>query len=92
MVVKKRFVLSVFLIIDEYAFIIGELGFYRIFMHIMLTLAEMVIFKIVYMYKFSVIAASEWQNQDFSDYVYMIFIESAYEICWYGCKLWFIFV
>ena len=46
-----------FFFIDEYAYLIGEFGFYRIFMHIMLTLAEMVIFKIVYMFKFSVIAA-----------------------------------
>ena len=45
------------LIIDEYAYLIAEFGFYRILMHIMLTLAEMVIFKIVYMYKFSMIAA-----------------------------------
>ena len=22
----------------------------------------------------------------------MIFLESAYELCWYGCTLWFIFV
>ena len=45
------------LIIDEYAYLICEFGVYRIFMHIMLTLAEMVIFKIVYMFKFSIIAA-----------------------------------
>ena len=45
------------MIIDEYAFLYAEFGFYRILMHIMLTLAEMVIFKIVYMFKFSMIAA-----------------------------------
>ena len=44
------------LIIDEYAYLIAEFGTYRIFMHIMLTLAEMVIFKMLYMFKFSVIA------------------------------------
>ena len=50
--------LSLFiLIIDEYAYLIAEFGIYRIFMHIMLTLAEMVIFKIIYMFKFSMIAA-----------------------------------
>ena len=46
-------------IIDEYAYLILEFGVYRIFMHIMLTLAEMVIFKILYLYKFSVIAAMD---------------------------------
>ena len=45
------------LIIDEYAYLIAEFGIYRILMHIMLTLAEMVIFKIAYMFKFSIIAA-----------------------------------
>ena len=45
------------LIIDEYVYLIAEFGIYRILMHIMLTLAEMVIFKIVYMFKFSIIAA-----------------------------------
>ena len=44
------------MIIDVYAFLYAEFGFYRILMHIMLTLAEMVIFKIVYMFKFSIIA------------------------------------
>ena len=44
-------------IVDEYAYLIAEFGIYRILMHIMLTLAEMVIFKIVYMFKFSIIAA-----------------------------------
>ena len=42
---------------DECAYLIAEFCIYRILMHIMLTLAEMVIFKIVYMFKFSIIAA-----------------------------------
>ena len=46
-----------FLIIDEYAYLFAAFGFYRITMHILLTLAEMVILKILYMYKFSIIAA-----------------------------------
>ena len=45
------------MIIDEYAYLIAEFGFYRILMHILLTLTEMVIFKIVYMFKFPIIAA-----------------------------------
>ena len=45
------------MIIDEYAYLIAEFGIYRIYTHIMLTLAEMVIFKIAYMFKFSIIAA-----------------------------------
>ena len=36
-------------------FLIVEVGFYRILTQILLTLAEMVIFKILYMYKFSMI-------------------------------------
>ena len=44
------------MIIGEYAYLICEFGMSRIIMHIMLTLAEMVIFKILYMFKFSVIA------------------------------------
>ena len=48
-----------FLIIGEYAYLILEFGIYRILMHTLLTLAEMVIFKILYMYKFSVIAAMD---------------------------------
>ena len=44
--------------LDYYPFhVIGDFGFYRIFTHILLTLAEMVIFKILYMYKFSMIVA-----------------------------------
>ena len=45
-----------FMIIDEYGYLFIEFGMSRIIMHIMLTLAEMVIFKILYMFKFSVIA------------------------------------
>ena len=48
-----------FLIIGEYAYLTLEFGIYRILMHTLLTLAEMVIFKILYMYKFSVIAAMD---------------------------------
>ena len=47
------------LITDEYAYLILEFGVFRIFMHSMLTLAEMVIFKVLYLYKFSVIAAMD---------------------------------
>jgi hypothetical protein len=43
----------------EYAYLIVDFGVYRILMHTLLTLAEMVIFKILYMYKFSVIAAMD---------------------------------
>ena len=47
-------------IIDYYPFhVIGDFGLYRIFTHILLTLAEMVIFKILYMYKFSIIVAMD---------------------------------
>ena len=48
-----------FLIIDEFAYLIADFGFYRILMHTFLTWAEVVIFKIFYMYKFSVIAAMD---------------------------------
>ena len=48
-----------FLIIDEFAYLIADFGFYRILMHTFLTLAEMVIFKILYLYKFSIIAAMD---------------------------------
>ena len=47
------------MIIDEYAYLICEFGMSRILMHITLTMAETVIFKILYMYKFSVIAAMD---------------------------------
>ena len=40
-------------------FLIVEVGFYRILTQILLTLAEMVIFKILYMYKFSIIVAMD---------------------------------
>ena len=45
------------MIIDEYVYLMIDFGVYRILIHIMLTLAEMVVFKIVYMFKFSTIAA-----------------------------------
>ena len=51
--------LSLFFALDEYAYLIVEFGLYRILMHILLTLAEMVIFKIFYMYKFSVISVMD---------------------------------
>ena len=44
------------MIIDEYVYLITDFGVYRILVHIMLTVAEMVVFKILYMYKFPVIA------------------------------------
>ena len=43
----------------EYAYLIVEFGIYRIIMHISLTLAEMVVFKSLYMYKFSAIAVMD---------------------------------
>ena len=46
-------------IIDELAYLIADFGFYRIVSHNFLTLAEMVIFKILYLYKFSIIAAMD---------------------------------
>ena len=48
-----------FLNTDEFAYLIADFGFYRILMHTFLTLAEMVIFKILYLYKFSIIAAMD---------------------------------
>ena len=51
--------ISLFFALDEYAYLIVEFGLYRILMHILLTLAEMVIFKIFYMYKFSVISVMD---------------------------------
>ena len=44
---------------DEFAYLIADFGFYRTGMHVLVTLAEMVIFKILYMYKFSIIAAMD---------------------------------
>ena len=46
-----------FTIIDEYAYYIANCGIHRIITHFLLTLSEMVIFKILYMYKFSMIVA-----------------------------------
>ena len=48
-----------FWVIDEYAYTLCDFGLYRIVTHILLTMAEMVIFKILYLYKFSVIAAMD---------------------------------
>ena len=39
--------------------LISEFGIHRIITHILLTYAEMVIFKILYMYKFSMIVAMD---------------------------------
>ena len=51
--------MTITFIIDEYAYLIMEIGTHRIIAHILLTLTEMVIFKILYMYKFSIIAAMD---------------------------------
>ena len=48
-----------FTIIDEYAYNIADCSIQRIFTHILLTLSEMVIFKILYMHKFSIIVAMD---------------------------------
>ena len=48
-----------FLYIDEYAYLICDFGLHRFATHFLLTLAEVVIFKIIYMYKFSIIAAMD---------------------------------
>ena len=48
-----------FFYIDEYAYLIFDFGFHRFVTHVLLTLAEVVIFKIIYMYKFSIIAAMD---------------------------------
>ena len=45
--------------VDEYAYLICDFGLYRFATHFLLTLAEVVIFKIIYMYKFSVIAVMD---------------------------------
>ena len=47
------------MITDELAYLIADFGSYRIAMHNFLTLAEIVIFKIIYLYKFSTIAAMD---------------------------------
>ena len=46
-------------IIDEYAYHIANFCIHRIYAHILLTVSEMVIFKILYMYKFSIIVAMD---------------------------------
>ena len=48
-----------FLYADEYAYLILDFGLHRFVTHFLLTLAEVVIFKIIYMYKFSIIAAMD---------------------------------
>ena len=45
--------------IDEYAYLILDFGLHRFHIHFLLTLAEVVIFKIIYMYKFSIITAMD---------------------------------
>ena len=50
------------MIIDEFAYLIADFGVYRITMHFFLTLSEMVILKILYLSKFSIIAA---MNENF---------------------------
>ena len=54
-----KYLSNYFLNIDEFAYLIADFGFYRTAVHIQLTLAEMVIFKIIYLYKFSIIAAMD---------------------------------
>ena len=51
--------ITFFTIIDEYAYHIANFCIHRIFAHILLTVSEMVIFKILYMYKFSTIVAMD---------------------------------
>ena len=48
-----------FLIIDEYVYLIIEFGIARMITHMMLTLAEMVIFKIIYIFKFSILVSMD---------------------------------
>ena len=45
--------------IDEYAHLICDFGLNTFVTHFLLTLAEVVIFKIIYMYKFSIIAGMD---------------------------------
>ena len=47
------------MIIDELSYLIIEFGIARMITHIMLTIAEMVIFKIIYIYKFSILVAMD---------------------------------
>ena len=54
-----KYIHNFFLIIDEFAYLIADFGFYRIAMHTFLTYSEMVIFKILYLSKFSIIAAMD---------------------------------
>ena len=54
-----KYLSNYFLIIDEFAYLIADFGFYRTAVHYQLTMAEIVIFKILYMYKFSIIAAMD---------------------------------
>ena len=51
--------LILLLIIDKYSYLICEFGIARMVTHIMLTLAEMVIFKILYTFKFSILVAMD---------------------------------
>ena len=44
---------------DEYAYFIAQFGVHRTLAHIVLTVAEMVIFKILYLHKFSMIASMD---------------------------------
>ena len=48
-----------FLYVDEYAYLIGDFGLHCFVTNFLLTLAEVVIFKIIYMYKFSIIAGMD---------------------------------
>ena len=45
--------------IDEFAYLIADFGFYRIAMDFWLNVAEIVVFKIIYLSKFSIIAAMD---------------------------------
>ena len=47
------------MIIDEYSYLICEFGIARMVTHVMLTLAEMVIFKVLYKFKFSKLVAMD---------------------------------
>ena len=48
-----------FFYIDEYAYFICDFALNRFVIHFLLTLTEVVIFKIIYMYKFSIIAVMD---------------------------------
>ena len=39
-----------------------------------------------------VVGANKGQFHDFDDYVIMIFLDSWYELIWFTCTLWFLFV